>query len=96
MRFDVERQRVGCVGRRQRQRAFELALEEFDLGAGELIQRPQVLVAGDARVGDQQDAVLHVIERQHRVEQHEAGLDRSRPGRRPAAATAGSNHAAVS
>ena len=58
----------------QRQRPFEFALEEVDLGAGKLVERLQVFVAGDAGIGDQQDAVLHVIEGQHRVEQHEAGI----------------------
>ena len=57
-----------------RQVALELALEELDLRARELIERLEILVGGDARVGDDQDPVLDVIERQHRVEQHEAGL----------------------
>ena len=59
---------------RLRQPALELALEELDLGAGELVERPQVLVGGDARVGDDQDPVLDVIEREHRIEQHEPGI----------------------
>ena len=54
--------------------ALELALDELDLRARELIQRLEVFVAGDPRVGDDQDPVPHVIEREHRVEQHEAGL----------------------
>ncbi len=90
-----QRQRLGGLGPRQRQRAFELAFEEIDLRARELVEAAQFFVAGDARVGDQQDAVLHVIERQHRVEQHEAGVvaaPRVRPGR----ATVGSNQLAVS
>ena len=53
-----------------RQAALELALEELNLGAGELIERLQILVGGDPRVGDDQDPVLDVIERQHRIEQH--------------------------
>ena len=57
---------------RLRQRPLELALDELDLGARELVQRLEVLVARDARVGDDQDPVPHVVERQHRVEQHEA------------------------
>ena len=60
--------------RRLRQAAFELALEELDLRAGELIQRLEILVRRDARVGDDQDPVLDVIEGQHGVEQHEAGF----------------------
>ena len=59
---------------RLRQRPIELPLDELDLGAGELVQRLEVLVAGDARVGDDEDPVPHVIEREHRVEQHEAGF----------------------
>ena len=55
-----------------RQRALQLALDELDLGARELVQRLEVLVAGDPRVRDDQDPVAHVVERQHRVEQHEA------------------------
>ena len=86
---------LGGVGPRQRQRAFELAFEEIDLRAGELIQRSQVLVTRDPGVGDEQDPVLHVIEREHRVEQHEAGI--VAPGAAsPARAVAGSNQDAVS
>jgi len=47
------------------------SLEELDLGAGELVERGEILVGGDAGVGDDQDPVLDVIEGQHRVEQHE-------------------------
>ena len=50
------------------------ALEELDLRARELVQRLEVVVRRDARVGDDQDPVLHVIEGQHRVEQHEPGI----------------------
>jgi hypothetical protein len=73
VRPHVERRRL--VGpRRHREIAFELAFEELDLGAGELVQRLEVVVGPDARVGDDQDPVLDVIESEHRVEQHEAGL----------------------
>ncbi len=57
-----------------REPALELAFQELDLGARELIQRAQVFVGRDARVGDDQNPVLHVVERQHRIEQHEAGI----------------------
>ena len=60
--------------RRLRQPALELPLEELNLGARELIQRAQVLVGRDPRVGDDQNPMLHVIEREHGVEQHEARL----------------------
>ena len=56
-----------------RQAALELALEEPDLRAGKLVERFQVLVRGDPRVGDDQDPVLDVIERQDGIEQHEPG-----------------------
>ncbi len=54
-----------------RQIAAQLALEKIDLRAGELIQRLEVVVGRDARVRDDQDPMLHVIEREHRVEDHE-------------------------
>ena len=57
-----------------RQIAAQLALEEIDLRARELIQRLEVVVGRDARVRDDQDAVLHVIEREHRIEDHEPGF----------------------
>ena len=57
-----------------RQVALELALEEVDLRAREVVERAQVLARPQPRVGDRQDAVLDVIERQHGVEHHEAGL----------------------
>ena len=57
-----------------RQAALELALEKLNLRARELIERFEVVVGGDARVGDEQNPVLHVIEGQHRIEQHEAGI----------------------
>ena len=78
---------------RLRQAALELALEELDLGARELVERLEVLVRRDARVGDDQDAVLDVIERQHRVEQHEPGIVfgplSARPLARPTTPAAG-------
>ena len=84
--------------RRLRQAALELALEELDLRAGELVERREILVGRDPRVGDDQDPVLDVIERQHRVEEHEAGFvlaDRPLPVQRRAASqrldSAGSN-----
>ena len=49
----------------------QLALEELDARAGELVERFEALARRHARVGDQQDAVPHVIEGEHRVEQHE-------------------------
>ena len=90
--------------RRLRQAALELALEELDLRARELVERGEILVGRHARVGDDQDPVLDVIERQHGVEQHEAGFvlgSGFRPGLRSlrlvhaafsqASASAGSN-----
>ena len=62
------------AGARLREPALELALEELDLRARELVERRQILVGRHARVGDDQDAVLDVIEREHRVEQHEPGF----------------------
>ena len=59
---------------RMRQIAAQLALEELDLRARELIQRLEIVVGRDARVRDDQDPMLHVIERQHRVEDHEPGF----------------------
>ena len=95
--FGVQRHTVAARGTLERQRALELAFEEFDLGAGKLIERAEVLVARDPRVGDQQDAMLHVIEGEHRVEQHEAGIIAVGAARRRLVrATVGSNHAAVS
>ena len=51
-----------------RQAPLELALEELNLGARELVEGLEVLVGGDARVGDDQDAVLDVVECQDGVE----------------------------
>ena len=71
----------GRIGRRRLgQRAIEIALDELDLGARELIQRLERLVAGDAGVGDDENAMAHVIEGQHRIEEHESGflVDRRR------------------
>ena len=69
----VRRDARRCGGRRGRLRetAFELALEELNARAGELVERLEVLLGRDAGVGNEQDPVLDVIERQHRVEQHE-------------------------
>ena len=84
----------GC--RRLRQAPFELALEELDLRARELIQRLEIFVRRDSRVGDDQDPMLDVIEGQDGIEQHEAGLvlvgGPARRGRAPAmsGASAGS------
>ncbi len=66
--------RRGGGGRRLREIALELALEELDARGGELIQRLEVLLGRDARVGDEQDAMLDVVEGQHRVEEHERGF----------------------
>ena len=85
---------AGRVAARVRQGALELALEELDLRARELIQRLEILVRRDARVGDDQDPVLHVIEREHRVEQHEPGLVGA-VGDAPRSPSAGSNHDAA-
>ena len=92
--FDVNSSALRPSRRDVRQVALELALEELDLRARELIQRLEVVVGRDARVGDDQDAVLHVIEREHRVEQHEAGLVRA-VGAAPRSPSTGSNHDAA-
>ena len=84
---------AGVVAR-DREVPLQLALEELDLRAGELIERFELFVGGDARVGDDQDPVLHVVEGEHRVEQHEprgvcaVGLD-------PRSPSTGSNHEAA-
>ena len=54
-----------------RQGAFQLALEKLDLRARELIQRLQIFIRCDARVRDDEDPMLDVVEGQHRIEQHE-------------------------
>ena len=59
---------------RPREIPLELALEKPDLRDRELIKRFEIVVGGDPRVGDDQDAVLDVVERQHGVEQHETRL----------------------
>ena len=59
---------------RSGQAPIELLFEERDLGARELVQRLEVVVGRDARVRDDQDPMLDVVERQHRVEQHEPGV----------------------
>ena len=73
---------------RMRQIAAQLALEEIDLRARELIQRLEIVVRRNARVRDDQDAMLHVVEREHRIEDHEPGFvskRRIRSARRAAA-----------
>jgi hypothetical protein len=71
--------RARLLSRALRQAPLELPFEELDLGAGELIQRVQVVVGRHAGVGDQEDTVLDVIEGQHRVEEHEARVVRDGP-----------------
>ena len=66
-----------------REIAAQLALEELDLRARELIQRLEVVVGRDARVRDDQDPMLHVIEREHRIEDHEPGFVSKRRIRLP-------------
>ena len=85
---------------RHRQVALEFALEEPDLRHRELVERLEIVVGSDARVRDDQDAVLHVVERQHGVEQHEPRIvgtvnplaqvaeHRFEPGGRPVAEVA--------
>ena len=75
IRRDLEAVRRVALGFRQV--AFQLALEELNLRARELIQRLEIVVRGDPRIGDDQDPVLHVVEREDGVEQHEPGLIRS-------------------
>ncbi len=60
-----------AAGNRLCVRLFELPLQEVEPRIGELVQRRQVVGRRDAGVGDEQDPVLDVVERQHRVEQHE-------------------------
>ena len=72
--FDSTTSGARIVAPLDRQVALELALEKLNLRAGELVERLEVFVAGDARVGDDENAMLHVVERQHRVEQHEPGV----------------------
>ena len=60
-----------AAGNRLRVRLFEFPLQEVEPGVGELVQRRQVVGRRDAGVGDEQDPVLDVVEREHRVEQHE-------------------------
>ena len=59
---------------RARQIAIQLALQELDFGTRELIERLEILVGGNPRVGDDQNAVLNMIEREYRVEHHETGV----------------------
>ena len=73
---DVRRHLDALAGLRMRMRqiAAQLALEKLDLRARELVQRLEVVVGRDARVRDNQNPMLHVIEREHRVEDHEPGF----------------------
>ena len=85
-------ERAARTSRGFRKRAFQLALDEIDLRPRELIQRFEVVITRDLRVGDDENAVPHVVEREHGVEDHEAGfvfdvggrlqLHRFEPGRR--------------
>src|ERR671911_727170 len=59
---------------RMRQIAAQFPLEEVDFRARELIERLEIVVRRDARVGDDQDAMLHMIEREHGIEDHESGF----------------------
>jgi hypothetical protein len=59
--------------RRLRQARLEFPLQEADLGARELVERFEVVVLAHAGVRDDQNPMPHVVERQHRVEHHEAG-----------------------
>ena len=61
-------------GLRMREIPPQLALEEIDLRAGELVERLEIVIGRDPRVRDDQDPMLHVIERQHGVEDHESGF----------------------
>jgi hypothetical protein len=73
-RNDLCDRRLGGRGPRACQVPLELPLEELDLRAGKLVQGLEIVVGADPRVRDDEDAVLHVVEGEHRVEQHEAGL----------------------
>ena len=78
-----------------REVALQLALEEVDLRAGEVVERAQIFARPQPRVGNREDPMLDVIERQDRVEDHEAGL--VAVGRRLVQrARRGSNHSAAS
>src|SRR5687768_4807022 len=59
---------------RMRQVAAQFPLENVDLRACKPIERLQIDVRRDARVGDDQDAMLHMIEREHGIEDHESGF----------------------
>jgi hypothetical protein len=94
--FDTRVTASPPLGRFSDSARFELTLEELDFRARELIERFQILIAGDAGVGDQQDAMLHVIERQHRIEQHEPGIVSIERCIALLASRSARNHAAVS
>jgi len=53
---------------------LKLALEKLDFRTRELIERLKVFVRRHSRVGDDQDAMLDVVERQDRIEEHEPRL----------------------
>ena len=68
---------AACVSAaaRLRQAPLELALEKLDLARTRTDRaRCRSSSGRDARVRDDQDPVLDVIERQHGIEQHEPGL----------------------
>ena len=72
--FDCHLDARAGPGLRMREIPPQLALEEIDLGAGELVERLEIVIGRDPRVRDDQDPMLHVIERQHGVEDHESGF----------------------
>jgi len=72
VRSDLECRRSAPV--RARQASVELALQKLNLGARKPVERLQVVVRRDAGVGDDEDPVLHVIEGEHGIKQHEARL----------------------
>ena len=67
-------ERVPRLAAHVRQAPLELALEKLNLRARELIQRFEIVVGRDPGVRDDQNPVLDVVERQHRIEQHEPGI----------------------
>ena len=70
VRVEVERGRGVRLG--QREIPFELTLQKLNLRAGELIQRLEIIVRRNSRVGDDENPMLHVIKGENGVEQHEA------------------------
>ena len=67
-----ERRRVSPFGAREV--ALQLALEKVDLRAGEVVEPAKIFARPQPRVGDREDPMLDVIERQDGVEDHERGL----------------------